>query len=139
MFCFRNPKAWVSALSFLGTLISSPVWSENPPGNCVGTEAFRLRAQLSIDGGTTWLSDSASICVSVGATVDLAARTLLTVTSGQTEGWSFSLKQSAPWAAIYGGGLTVVGVTTNGTGTATVQGGSGPDSNSTSIRGSSKG
>jgi hypothetical protein len=58
----------------------------------------------------------------------------MTVTSGQTQGWSFSLKHNAPWTQPYGGSFSVTGVSTNGTGTATVQGGSPPDTNSTAIR-----
>jgi len=69
-----------------------------------------------------------------GSSADIAVRTRMTVTSGQTQGWSFSLKHSAPWTQYYGGNFSASGVTINGTNTATVQTGSPPDTNNTAIR-----
>ena len=70
--------------------------AESPPATCQGTETFRFRVQVSLNGGSTWLNDSATMCMFGGTTKDLAVRTLMTVTSGQTQGWSFSLKHNAP-------------------------------------------
>jgi hypothetical protein len=122
----------LTACFFLAAASAST--AESPPGTCQGTETFRYQVQVSLDGGTTWLSDSATMFMDGGATADVAVRTLLTVTSGQTQAWSFSLKHDASWTQYYGGSFSVNGVTINGTGTATVQSGSPPDTNRTAIR-----
>lgn len=52
----------------------------------------------------------------------------MTITSGQTQGWSFSLKHGSNFPS---GNVSISGVTTTGTQTATVQNGSPPDTNET--------
>jgi len=110
--------------------------ASDPPVTCQGTETFRNAVQLSVNGGSRWANDSLTVCPYAysGSTFDIAVRTLMTVTSGQTQGWSFSLKHDAPWTQYYGGSVTLMNVTTEGTDTATVQSGSPPDTNRTAIR-----
>jgi hypothetical protein len=69
-----------------------------------------------------------------GTYVDVQVRTLMTITSGQTNGWSFGVTHSASWTGYYGGSVSIQSVTTAGTNTATVQNGSAPDFNKTQIR-----
>jgi hypothetical protein len=89
--------------------------------------------QVSINGGVTWVSNSMWIYAPPGYNVPLAVRTLLTVTCGETEAWSFGLKYD-PNFTYYGGTVTINSVTTAGTHTATVQGGSAPDFAETEVR-----
>jgi hypothetical protein len=117
-------------VAFCGLIFPATLWAEEPPTDCQGTETFQFEVQASLDGGATWTSDSVTLCLLPGRSVDIAVRTLMTVTAGETQGWSFSLKQNAIWSQYYGGGISVTGVTIEGTDTETVQDGGLPDVNS---------
>jgi len=115
-------------------MFPASLWAQDPPADCQGTETFQFEVQASLDGGATWTSNSVTLCMLPGNSVDFAVRTLMTVTAGETQGWSFSLKQSAIWSQYYGGGISVTGVTIEETDTETVQNGGLPDVNSLIIR-----
>ncbi len=112
------------------------IQAENPPANCTGNETFRFIVQGSTNGGSTWSSTSANVYANsyTAPDINLTIRTLMTVTSGQTQGWSFSMKHDPSWVKYYGGDFTLSSVTTSGTDTATVQDGSPPDTNETHKR-----
>src|SRR6266511_6003826 len=121
-------------VAFCGLMFPASLWAQDPPADCQGTETFQFEVQASLDGGATWTSNSVTLCMLPGNSVDFAVRTLMTVTAGETQGWSFSLKQSAIWSQYYGGGISVTGVTIEETDTETVQNGGLPDVNSLIIR-----
>jgi hypothetical protein len=108
--------------------------AESPPAGCSGSPPYKFEIQASKDGGATWSSSSMVVTGRPSQQADIMIRTRMTVTSGQTEGWSFSLKYNASALLAAGGNLSLNQVTTTGTGTATVKGGSPPDTNQTSIR-----
>jgi len=116
----------------LSLSLSLSLHAEDPPPSCPQGAPFKLTVQGSATGGATWNSDLIYIYGLPGTQIDVAVRTLLTLSSGQTQGWSFSLEHDGAY-------MTATGVTTAGTGTATVQGGYPPASNATSIRAPSTG
>jgi hypothetical protein len=67
------------------------------------------------------------------------ARTLLSVTSGQTQSWSFGLQYDDAQLLYYLGSMAATAVTTAGTQTATVQNGAPPDLDDTEIQAAYKG
>src|SRR5262245_29592553 len=81
--------------------------AQSPPPSCQGTEPYRFAVQASIDGGSTWTSDLLHLCLYPGSSVDVAVRTLLTVTSGETQGWSLGLRHQAWWSPTSGGWITL--------------------------------
>ncbi len=115
------------ALVALSVAVAPSVLSENPPATCIGTETFRMQVQGSINGGQTWNSNSVSVYGYPSTQINLPIRTLMTITTGQTQGWSFSLEPDPTY-------LSITAVTTNGTNTATVKAGDPPDQNTTAIR-----
>lgn len=118
---------------FLVFFSRSSIGYDTPPPACAGTETFRLEIQASVDG-YTWHSNSIPICGYPGAWVYLAVRTRMTVTSGQTQGWSFGAQHDASGLLPYGGNISILDLTTAGTGTATVQNGNPPDTEATEVR-----
>ncbi len=58
----------------------------------------------------------------------------MTITAGQTEGWSFGVQHTNSWTQYYGGAAGICAVTTDGTQTATVKNGSPPDLNHLAVR-----
>jgi len=115
--------------AFFGVLTA-----EDPPPDCGGGEEFQFEVQVSLDGGTHWYSGSAAMFVYPGTQVDFAVRTRMTVMSGDTQGWSFSLKHDPTEVQSFWGNVTLSGVTVQGTDTETVQDGNPPDSEYTEIR-----
>ncbi len=124
-------------LAVSGWFCSSTV-AQNPPA-CTGGETYSFEVQTSVDGGATWQSGDITLCNHPGYTVELAVRTRMTITSGQTEAWSFGLRHDDTFLQWYSGSATIDGVTTNGTDTATVQNGAPPDTDETDIITSSTG
>jgi hypothetical protein len=112
---------------------------EPPPASCTGTPVYKLAVQVSLDGGSSWLDNSGTLYLYPYSGRSIMARTLLTVTSGQTQGWSFSLEYDNSYQSYYGGSMSLTAVTTDGTQTATVQNGGPPDVDETAIRSGFKG
>ena len=112
-----------------GSFLPAVLWAQAPPADCQGGESFQFEIQASLDGGASWSSNDVTLYLLPGETVNIAVRTLMSVTAGETQGWSFSLKQNAVWSQYYGGGINVTGVTIDGTDTVTVQNGGLPDLN----------
>ena len=118
--------------------LSGPALGENPPANCTGSETYRFKLQASPDDGYTWLGGTVQVYAYPSQTIYVRVRTLMTVTSGQTQGWSFGVQHTNSWTQYYGGSVSLSSVSINGTGTATVQttpqGGIPPDTNHLQIR-----
>jgi hypothetical protein len=134
-FLRSSPSAHVtSALLTLLAVISSLTLGQTEPPACAGGETFSFEVQVSLDGGSTWSSTSRTIYAYPGVPIDLLVRTRMTITSGQTQGWSFGLEHDPSWLRYYFGDLTLSAVTTAGTQTATVQNGSPPDIDETDRR-----
>lgn len=145
--CPRGSDAWlpaqqrevamrVCALSgvFVGCLLVSGVArGEDPPPDCTGGEPYQFIVQGSLDDGYSWHTDSLYIYGQPGQEIHLKVRTLMTVTTGLTEGWSFGLKHNRTWLQYYNGDLSVEEVTTTGTHTATVKNGNPPSFDATAI------
>ena len=105
----------------------------------MGGEAFQFEVQASLTGGESWTSDYVLIWAQPGTVVEFAVRTRMTISTGQTEGWSFSLHHDPSSIQSAGGNLTVVGVSTEGTDTQTVKNGSPPDFEDSDIEAPSHG
>lgn len=127
-------KGLVGSL-FLVVLGTGPSLAyDTPPPACTGSEQFRFEIQAKATDGGIWHSDNISICHTPGSTIYLAVRTRMTVTSGQTQGWSFGVEHDKSGIVPDGGDIVIYEVGTVGTQTATVQNGSPPDTEETDIR-----
>jgi len=80
------------------------------PIECEGTEPFKFKVQASLNGGESWTSDYVLIWAQPGTSVDLAVRTCMSVSAGQTEGWSFSLRHDPSSVQAAGGDFQVIGL-----------------------------
>ena len=126
--------------SLFAALFHSFAWSADPPPPaCTGSEPYQLTVQASKDGGVTWVSNWMKIRGYSGMEYPIMVRTLMTITTGQTDGWSFSLKHDPSYLQAQGGDLTLNSVTIDGTHTATVQNGNPPDFDVTAIASPSTG
>jgi hypothetical protein len=120
---------WVAIYLGAATIIGGQVFSGNPPMDCPGIESYMFIVKLSKDNGVTWSSNSTNVYNTLTGPqeINLAVRTLMTFDSGQTQGWSFSLRYDPASIRAAGGDFDATSVTTNGTNTSTVQNGSAPD------------
>jgi len=109
------------------------------PIECEGTEPFKFKVQASLNGGESWTSDYVLIWAQPGTSVDLAVRTCMSVSAGQTEGWSFSLRHDPSSVQAAGGDFQVIGVTTDGTDTETVKNGEPPGFEDTEVQAPTEG
>ena len=114
--------------------LSGLALGENPPATCAGSETYRFTLQGSDNDGYTGSGGTVQVNGMPYQTIYVRVRTLMTVTSGQTQGWSFGVQHTNPWTQYYGGAVSIYGVTTSGTQTPTVQNGSPPDTNHLQIR-----
>ncbi|MBI4584944.1 MAG: hypothetical protein HY717_13100 [Planctomycetes bacterium] len=119
----------------LTLLLPAPLRSEDPPPSCLGGETFKFEVQGSVNGGLNWSSNYVWLQGRPYQQINVMVRTAMTVTSGQTQGWSFGLEHSPTrFHPYYGGSITLNSVTTSGTDTPAVQNGGPPDFENTSIR-----
>ncbi|MBN1442445.1 MAG: DUF1566 domain-containing protein [Planctomycetes bacterium] len=120
-------------------LCAAAAASELPPCYPGSGEAYNYKVEVSIDGGYNWHSDSIMIFAYPGEQVDIGVRVLLTCMMGETQAWSYGLAHDATNLKSLGGDLTLNGVTTDGTHTATVKNGGPPDMDETAVMDASVG
>ena len=115
-----RPTLFVAVLGL--TVVAGAV--EPPPPSCGASPPYKLAVQVSLNGGSTWLNNDGTLYMQQNRTVSIMVRTLLTVTTGQTQGWSFSLQYDNSNQSYYGGSMSATSVTTTGTQVTTITSGS---------------
>ena len=136
-------ETMTNAVRLCVLVVLAVAWSvqaETPPAACGGSEPFRFTLQGSNTDGASWSGGTVQLNARPNQTIYVRLRTLMAVTTGQTEGWSFGVQHTNPWTQYYGAApVSLSSVTTTGTQTATVQNGSQPDTNHLQIRSGFKG
>jgi hypothetical protein len=144
-----QPGGWQLGYESNCTVTLSPVGSYGNPGTIVvqcssggtcsktvsiaaGCSTFRVQA--SLNGGSTWSSNTLTIQGKPGNQVDIKVRVTMTATDERVQAWSYSLVHSDAAIAAAGGGLEVLSASPSGTHTTMVQGGGPPDFESTEVR-----